>query len=129
MSISRLLGFSLWITIAFAGVAMAGQIREFDAIAFARAQQAGQRVMLVVQSQWTPLTQRQKPIIERISRDFRYPDLIIFRVDWDRMGNVVRELRVTKKGTLIVYQGTHERGRTSEDIDETGIRQMLDGGH
>ncbi|HLN24663.1 MAG TPA: thioredoxin family protein [Patescibacteria group bacterium] len=126
MSISRLLGLSLLLAVTLAGMAEAGQIRDFDRTAFTHAQQAGQRVMLVVQSPWTPLTQRQKPVFERIARDFHYPDLMIFQVDWERMADVARELRVTKAGTVIVYKGARERGRTTDEADETELRQMLD---
>jgi len=126
MSILRLLGLSLSLVIALAGRTEAAQIRTFDRAAFTHAQQAGQRVMLVVQSPWTPLTQRQKPVFERISRDLVYSDLTIFQVDWERMDDVVRELGVTKKGTVIVYKGQRERGRATDEVDEAELRQLLD---
>ena len=122
----RALGLSLITTATICGPALAGQIKDFNRDAFQAAQQTGKRVMVVVTSDRDPASEAQRPIIDKLSRDFLYPDVSFFRIDYDRMKDVMRELRITQDATIVVFKGIAERGRTVGEVNELALRNMLD---
>ena len=117
---------SLLAVAVLAGPAVAGPVNEFNRPDFEAAQQAGQRVMVLVTSKWSGFGERQRYMESRLSRDFLYPDVVFFRVDFQRMQDAMRELRVTQEGTVVVFRGTEERARTTGDFTEAELRHMLD---
>ena len=122
----RSLGLALITVSTIAGPAHAGQIKPFERQAFTTAQQNGKRVMIIVSSPMNPLSEEQKPILDRISRDFLYPDVLFFNVDFNRMKDVLRDLRVFEDATFVVYKGQTERARTTGEVNEMELRRMLD---
>ena len=84
----RSLGLALITVSTIAGPAHAGQIKPFERQAFTTAQQNGKRVMIIVSSPMNPLSEEQKPILDRISRDFLYPDVLFFNVDFNAASSV-----------------------------------------
>src|SRR5574340_42871 len=122
----RLIACSLVACAALAVPLRAAEVHEFDQNAFNQAQQRGQRILLIIASRWRPSSQDEDRAVENLSRDFRYGDAIFFRVDFDRRKDVTRQLRVNIDGTMIVYRGAQERGRTSGMADEMVLRELLD---
>lgn len=112
-------GFMLVSTPSFAIMA------EYDPIKFRTAQDAGKRVVIVFYSNWDEQSQAQRPILDSLSRDFNYPDVSFFRVDWYRQ-DVARALRAKQTATIIVYKGHQERARSVGEAGELAIRQMID---
>lgn len=108
------------------GQAVAGEVRNFDRGEFDYAQHNGRRVMLVIGSRWDPTGQSGFWAMDNIARDMLYPDVIFFRVDFNRQKDVLRALGVYDDSTVIVFRGTQERGRVSGEIDEEGMRRLLD---
>lgn len=122
----RSLGLSLITATTIAGPAIAGQIKDYDRPSFIAAQQGGKRVMVVAASPRGLASEAQRPILDRLSRDFLYPDVTFLRVDYDRMKDALRELRINEEATVIVFKGVDERARTVGEVNEMALRHMLD---
>jgi hypothetical protein len=106
--------------------ARAGSIHDFDDAMFAAAQQQGGRIMVVISSRWDPDAQEQQFLLNRISRDIRYPDVVVLRADFARRKDLLRELGATQEDTVIVFHGSEERARSVGKVEEFQLRHMLD---
>jgi len=93
--------------------------------AFAAAQQAGKPILMHVTAPWCPTCKAQAPILQRLSADAAFKDLVIFKVDFDTQKDVLRGVNAQSQSTLIVWRGTAERGRSAGDTSEASIRSLL----
>ena len=107
-----------------APAAHAGPVRPYSAAALAAAQRAGQPVLVDVHADWCPTCRAQAPVIAEISRDKAFAGLVILRLDFDAQAAERRALRVQKQSTLIVWNGTAERGRSTGVTDRAQIRAL-----
>ena len=101
-----------------------GMVHDFDQAQFLKVQSEGKRIMVMFASRWAGNSQERQPVVERISRDFLYPDVTFFIVDTDRHPDLLRQFH-TLPDSVIVYRGIQERGR-SGDIGEMELRHLLD---
>ena len=104
---------------ALAAPAMAGEVRGWDAAAFAAAQAAGDPVVIHVTAPWCPTCHAQTPVIAALAASADYPDLLVFEVDFDSQKNVLRGFGVRHQSTLIAYRGGREVARVV-GVTDTG---------
>ncbi len=107
--------FLLFSTIA----SNAGEVVPYTAQAFEAAQSAGKPIVVHVTATWCPTCHAQIPIVQSLADDPANSDLIVFNVDFDTQGDVLRQFGVRYQSTLIAFQGTAEKtrsiGQTSPD--------------
>ncbi len=89
----------------------AGEVRAWDAAAFAAAQAASQPVVLHVTAPWCPTCRAQKPVIEQLASSADNPDLLVLEIDFDSQKEVLRQFGVRQQSTLIAYRGAEEVAR------------------
>jgi len=106
--------------------AAAAEWKDFDAKAFAAAQQAGKPILVDVFAAWCPVCRAQNPVLVKLTRDPKYNDLVVFKVDFDNEKDALRALNVQKQSTLIVFKGDKELDRSIGDTSEFSIESMLD---
>ena len=119
----RALGSVLLMAVAVAGTRAAAEA-PFRSGAFAAAQAAGKPILVDITAGWCPTCARQRPIIQQLGADAAFRDLVILVVDFDTQKDVVRALRARSQSTLIVFNGTHERGRSVGETDPAAIRAL-----
>ncbi|HIJ62568.1 MAG TPA: hypothetical protein HPQ04_07750 [Rhodospirillaceae bacterium] len=105
----------------------AAELREFDAGAFERARSAGHLVMLIISSGQTLVEADLPWLVERLSDDDILADAQFFHLDFQRQRNQLAPFHVDRDGTVIVYRGRQERGRTIGPTDEGRLRRLLEG--
>jgi thioredoxin 1 len=98
----------------------------FDATAFAAAQAAGKPILVHIHADWCPVCARQGPILGALEQTPEFSDLVVFNVDFDSQKNVVRQLGAQMQGTLIVFRGTAEKGRSTGETDAGKIKALLE---
>lgn len=108
-----------------AGTAALAAGRPFDAAAFEAAQKAGQPILVTVHADWCVTCRTQEPIVEALLKEPQYSRFAVFRVDFDRQKDVLRQLRVRYQSTLIVYKGAKEVGRSTALVREEEIEAQL----
>jgi len=104
----------------------AAEWKPFDAAAFAQAQKDGKPILVDIFAVWCPTCRAQNPILTQLTREPKYKDMVVFKVDFDTQKDDVRALKAQKQSTLIVYSGETEKGRTVGDTNPTSIAALLD---
>jgi thioredoxin 1 len=116
---------SLLAAVLLFGEALASQQRAFTDEAFAAAQDAGKPILIEIHADWCPTCKAQLPILDRLSAQAPYAELVRLRVDFDSQKSVVKRFRATSQSTLVLYKGRVELARSVGETDENRIRTML----
>lgn len=111
--------------IAVAPMAFAGSKQIFDQKAFEAAQAAGHPILLDVTAPWCPTCKAQAPILEKLTADPKFRNLVKFEIDFDTRKDVLKNFNVRTQSTLIVFKGKSEAGRSAGDTNEASIAALL----
>ncbi len=118
-------GFALAMIVFTTVGAAAAERQTFDEKAFAAAQAQGKSILIDISAPWCPTCQAQKPIIQKLSAEPKYKDLMIFDVDFDSRKDVLRKFRAQTQSTLIVFKGDKETGRSVGSTTESAIDGLM----
>jgi len=101
----------------------------FNADAFAQAQNDGKLIVVHVNAFWCSTCEVQRPVLGSILTDLKktpdFADVVVFSVDFDQQKDVVRRFDVHVQGTLIVFRGKIEIGRSIGDTSADDIKALL----
>jgi thiol-disulfide isomerase/thioredoxin len=97
----------------------------FTQQAFETAQKSGKPILVHVWASWCPTCKAQAPTLSQIIADPASKDLVIFKVDFDAQKDVVKKFDVRMQSTLIVFNGTNEKGRSTGDTDPASIKALV----
>lgn len=112
-------------TAAIAVPASAAERRAFDQAAFAAAQAKGKPTIVEVHAPWCPVCASQNKTIDKLTANNAYPDLVIFRIDFDTQKPVWQKFGAQKQSTLIAFRGKKETSRIAYQTDEAKIAALL----
>jgi len=124
---SRSFLFAMIASLALLGAlpASAAEWQPFSATAFAAAQKEGRSILVDIFAPWCPVCRAQNPILVQLTREPKFKDLVVFKVDFDNQPGEVRALKANSQSTLITYKGEAETGRSVGDTNETSIAALL----
>ena len=54
-------------------------------------------------------------------------DAVFFRLDFHRQRNQLARFKIDREGTIIVYRGRQERGRSVGEADGITLRRLIEG--
>jgi len=106
--------------------ASAAEWKDFTADEFAAAQAADKPILIDVFAAWCPTCRAQNPILVQLTRQSKFEDLVVFKIDFDTQKDALRALNVRAQSTLIVFKGAKELDRSAGDTSEISIEGMLD---
>lgn len=106
--------------------ASAAEWKPFTADEFAAAQAADKPILIDVFAAWCPTCRAQNPILVQLTRQPKFKDMVVFKIDFDNQKADLRKLNVRAQSTLIVFKGKKELGRSAGDTSEISIEGMLD---
>ena len=106
--------------------ASAAEWKDFSPEALAEAQKAGKPILVDVFAPWCPTCRAQNPILVELTKEPKYKDLVVFKVDFDTQKDVLRALNVQRQSTLIVFKGDAEVDRSVGDTSQLSIEGLLD---
>jgi thioredoxin 1 len=106
------------------GGAHAATEATFDQASFAAAQQAGKPILVEITATWCPICAAQRPILEKLSADPGFKELVIFKVDFDAQKDVVKAMGAQMQSTLIAFHGAAEKGRSVGDTNAQSIQAL-----
>lgn len=109
----------------FATSAFAAETSVFDAARFEAAQLAGKSILVDVTAPWCPICFVQNLTLKALDLDPRFKDLVVLKVDYDSQKAVLRRFNVQRQGTLIVFKGAREIGRSTGDPTAAHIEALL----
>ncbi|CAA7615331.1 putative Thioredoxin (H-type,TRX-H) [Magnetospirillum sp. LM-5] len=96
---------------------------KFTQAGFAKAQAAGQPILVHVTAPWCPTCKAQAPVVSLLEKE--RADLKVFLVDFDSQKDVLRDFRVSSQSTLIAFDGRTEKARSAGETDPVKIRALL----
>lgn len=106
--------------------ASAAEWKPFDAAAFAQAQKDGKPILVDIFAVWCPVCRAQNPILTQLTREPKFADMVVFKIEFDTQKDDVRALKAQRQSTLIVYKGETEKGRSVGDTNPSSIEALLD---
>jgi len=114
----------LFVTLLFSAQLLAAG-KPFDQTTFTQAQKDGKSILVAVHADWCPTCRAQAAIIEKLSKNEEFKNLVILRVDFDNQEDVVKAFHTNRQSTLIVFKGSQEVGRSLGDTRENSINALL----
>ena len=109
--------------------AYAAERLPYDANVFQAALETGKPILVHVTAPWCKECKVQKPIVAELGQRPEFRDLTIFDVDFDTQKDALRQLRVQKQSTLVIYKGKAEVDRavgiTRREAIEALMREAL----
>jgi thioredoxin 1 len=105
--------------------ALAAEWKPFTQAALAEAQKEGKPILVDIFATWCPICRAQKPILEELTAEPQYKDLVVLQVDFDAQKDDVRALGAQSQSTLIAYKGDKEVGRSVGSTNANSIAEML----
>jgi thioredoxin 1 len=97
----------------------------FTPSAFEGAQKQGKPILVQITASWCPVCAKQRPILSQLEAEPRFKDLVVYNIDFDSQKDQVRAMGVQKQSTLIVFDGTAEKGRSTGETDPAAIQSLL----
>jgi thiol-disulfide isomerase/thioredoxin len=114
------------LTIAAAPLSWAAtEIAPFTPQAFEASQKQGKPILVQITASWCPICAKQRPILSRLEADPRFKNLVVYNIDFDAQKDQVRAMGAQKQSTLIVFDGTTEKGRSTGETDPAAIESLL----
>ncbi len=113
-------------TLAFSTLsALASEVRDWDAAAFAAAQADNKAIVIHVTAPWCSTCRAQKPVVDALAASSEYADLVVFDVDFDSRKDVLNSFGVRHQSTLIAFRGSSEVARSVGDTRKAGITALF----
>jgi thiol-disulfide isomerase/thioredoxin len=106
--------------------ASAAEWKPFDAAAFAAAKKEGKSILVDIFAAWCPTCRAQNPILVQLTREPKFKDLVVFKVDFDTQKDDVRALKAQSQSTLIAYKGETETDRSVGDTNPASIAALVE---
>jgi thioredoxin 1 len=106
--------------------ASAAEWKPFDASAFAAAQKDGKSILVDIFAVWCPVCRAQNPILTQLTREPKFKDMVVFKVDFDTQKDDVRAFKAQSQSTLIVFKGETEKDRSVGDTNKQSIAALLE---
>lgn len=83
----------------------------------------GKIIVVDVHAVWCPTCKAQAPTLDALRQDAQLKDAVFFRVDFDKEKAFLREHRIPRQSTVLVFRGKQE---TARSIAESRPRQLRD---
>ena len=93
--------------------------------AFATAQADGKTIVIVVHANWCTTCRAQEPALKKVVLLPEYKDYLLFRVDYDTQRDVMAELDVLQRSTILIFKGKEEVSRVFAVNDFEVIRDLF----
>ena len=92
---------------------------------FAKAQATGKTIVVDVHADWCPTCRAQAPILDELRSEKRLSGVTFVRVDFDTDKAFLREHRVPRQSTVLVFRGARETARSIAETRRTQLRAAV----
>jgi thioredoxin 1 len=110
---------------AAASPVFAASPQQFNAQAFSDAQKSGKPILIAIHASWCPTCKAQAPILNELTNDPKFKNLVYLVVDFDSQKDLVRRFGARVQSTLIAFKGDKEQGRSAGDTNRASIAALL----
>jgi len=92
---------------------------------FAKAQAAGKTILVDVTADWCPTCKAQHPILEELRAEERLQDVVFIHLDFDVHKDFLREHRIPRQSTILIFDGKTEVDRSIAETDRERLRTFV----
>ena len=92
---------------------------------FAAAQAEGETILVDVTATWCPTCRAQKPVLDELAADPAMEGVVFVRLDFDQHKDFLREHRVARQSTIIVFDGADEVNRSVAETNRERLRDFV----
>ena len=64
--------------------------------------------------------------MDRLSNDARFKNVKVFRLDYDKQKDAMKQLKVTERATLIAFKGKTEKQRSTGEVDPNALQKIFE---
>ena len=97
----------------------------YDAGEFAMAQAKGETIVVDVYADWCPTCRAQAPILEELRAEKQKMGIKFVKVNFDEEKAFLREHRVPRQSTILVFRGETEVARSIAQTNRAALRQVV----
>lgn len=97
----------------------------YTAEAFAEAQEAGNFIVVDVYADWCPTCRAQKPTLDELKGEPALADALFVVVDFDTDKEFLREHRIARQSTILLFDGAQEIDRSVAETDRERLRAFV----
>ncbi|MCM0022181.1 MAG: thioredoxin family protein [Tagaea sp.] len=108
--------------------ALARPSAKFTEAAFKAAQDADKSILVEITAVWCPACKAQAPVLERLLTSAKFRDYVVFTIDFDSEKDAMRRFEARLPGTLLVFKGEDQMGRSLADTDPVSLAALLEMG-
>ena len=98
---------------------------DFTGAAFTQAQADGRTILVDVHADWCPTCKAQAPILDELTQEDALSDAVFLKVDFDRDKDFIRELRIPRQSTVLLFDGEEELVRSVAETDRDTLRSTV----
>lgn len=100
----------------------------YSARAFSQAQAAGKTIVVDIHATWCPTCRAQAPILDALRSEPRLRNAIFVKVDFDKEKEFLRQHRIPRQSTVLVFKGARETARSVAETRPEQLRAAVLGG-
>lgn len=97
----------------------------YDAADFMMAQKKGKTIVVDVYADWCPTCRAQAPILDELRVEKQSSDVLFVKVNYDEQKAFLRQHRIPRQSTVLVFQGMEEKARSIAQTDRTALRSAV----
>ena len=97
----------------------------YDEAEFVMAQGKGKTIVVDVYADWCPTCRAQAPILDQLRKERQNGDTLFVKVNFDEEKAFLREHRVPRQSTVLVFKGKKEVARSIAQTDRSALRGVV----
>ena len=97
----------------------------YSPAAFEQAQAAGRTIIVDVNATWCPTCRAQAPTLDALRSEPRLGNAVFFKVDFDTQQAFLRQHRVPRQSTILVFRGRRETARSIAETRPAQLRAAI----
>ncbi|VEI58975.1 protein Trx [Pasteurella multocida] len=105
--------------------AFAVDFKPFEQAAFDSAIKNHKPVLIDVYADWCPTCKRQLRVLEPMLKEEKFKEYTVFKVGYDEQKEVLKNFKVTRQSTLILFNEGKEVRRSIAETSEDGLRRFI----
>ncbi|MEM6908257.1 MAG: thioredoxin domain-containing protein [Pseudomonadota bacterium] len=98
---------------------------KYDAAEFMMAQKKGKTIVVDVYADWCPTCRAQAPILDQLRTEKQSQNVLFVKVNYDEHKAFLREHRIPRQSTVLVFKGMEEKARSIAQTDRRTLRGVV----
>lgn len=99
--------------------------QDYSQESFTQLQETGKTILVDVWADWCPTCKAQQPTLRELAGDERLKDVVFMRVDFDKDKGFLREHRIPRQSTIVIFNGKTETDRSIAETDRERLRRFV----